>query len=1390
MAQLKQGAPGVRIRLRDVSEVTLVTSPNIVGGIVGFSAKGEFNKIMKLNSTSDVDVNLGSGYNNPRYNQGLYAARSVLTAGGFVEYVRPYGEVVVQDDTSPLYPYNQELKTDTYFVTYDFSEDVNLDRVRPDSFDINYWASTRYVQDAYGSYGSRQINTISETIVSNSNIDFSLNVDNMPDGEGGTSKVGLFSIMNTDPTAANRAADKYDISNISSASANVSFNISTIQGLSPTIPYIIKVVTSTPHMLVAGDSVAIAGTGVYDVANTGAVSILNKTTFTFTSDLIDSTTIVTTGTISYDNLTVTVITKNNNLVSNGDSVVIGGTVNYNNSNAVVVNRVTQKRFEYSIHTLGITGFPAENSGAVFLNLDSVASGVDSLLLKTAARGGSSKYFDKLSLNSIPTTNDKFGFIKPTGDTITFEFQPTGVDNSDGTTRVPIIAPNVTGSGFSANITNIVSDGTSIITSIHGGVDIISISGDGTTVTATLSSTLTLGIGSLISIAGTTSYNIPSVALTGVTGNIVTYLSAVATPAETVGIANKAVSPFLITANTGSNNFISTDTLAVSGTILYNQSAITPLSIISPTKFVYSSTISATATENSGKFVRTSGNTVTLTTNVPTGMAIADTFSVSGTVSYNTASAAISTISGNVITFTSASISSIIPETTGLFTSLVNPIQILLDSSANVMVNDLVSFTASNGDITSGAQYVVSAISGNYIYVNDTITFTPAILATPVFNATMNNLSGTLRSVQNAVKNEGYIYNPIRTSFNVQTGIQSESSIFVTNVNKFGVGDIITVFNHFDASGLYPVSNNGLVNGGYYVIAGVNVSGSIITIKSIDLTTGITSNVSLTNAISGSTALFINLTQTNGGASWVSDGVGGASGAYVPQLLNSTWLGLKTPVSYQELNVSVFVSEPTSPIQNNLTVKLAITNDGILIDNSVGADFLSLGIATDAYVDTNFDGIQEKVYLLTDIGRQVARIYLYVSYFFAGNSFVFSGTVIPFAVNETNLSIAETANSVAVGWKYVPNDNSSVQNSVQNSAFDLSQSQSGNIIQANWTQIAFNSTDPAILNNAIWEYDPNKNNSTLTFAGAWQLFLDKDLANSDMLIAAGTAIVNLFVKGREELNYDVMNVMLDVCEKRKDLFAIFDGVNESNINKCLAKMVGIGGNGDLARWGGIYDGRSLFFDSAYTKLVVEAVQTIPLASIITSNRIGNSWWLPPAGYDTGRMPAQWSRSQLYTRTYKYADDSNSDIARLYDANINPIRVNDQGQFVYGQKTMLKRTSALNRMNVIMLIAGIHKRFANYLDTKVFQLNTAALRSNIQADLQASLNSIQSANPAGITAGLVICDTTNNPPIIIDTNQLIVDVTIQPTRSTEFITLRTTVQRTGADLNVSTSTIIGG
>lgn len=388
-------------------------------------------------------------------------------------------------------------------------------------------------------------------------------------------------------------------------------------------------------------------------------------------------------------------------------------------------------------------------------------------------------------------------------------------------------------------------------------------------------------------------------------------------------------------------------------------------------------------------------------------------------------------------------------------------------------------------------------------------------------------------------------------------------------------------------------------------------------------------------------------------------------------------------------------------------------------------------------------------------------------------------------------IGESALSVENGFKFIVNEHPALGEAAASSAFNLSATVSDSLTSSKVSKTAYDDTDPAVINDAIWIYDPRNNNTSSILSSAWNLFLKKDQTNTDMLIAAGTAIRNLFVRGSEQIDYNVMETILTICEKRKDCYAIFDGVDESRIDKALNAMVGIGSQGnDIGRWGAIFDGRSYMADTVYTKLTVEVVKSIEVSQIIAFNRASNVYWLAPAGFQSGRIPSSMASRQKYIRSYGYgADDPNSDIAKLYDSNINPTRVTQAGAFIFGQKTMLRRNTALNRLNVIMLIAGIHRRFANYLDEKTFQLNTTQLRSNIQSELQARIDAIRTANPAGITQGIVICDDSNNTPDVIDRNELIVDVKIQPTRTAEFITLRTTVQRTGSDLNTDVS-IIGG
>lgn len=336
--------------------------------------------------------------------------------------------------------------------------------------------------------------------------------------------------------------------------------------------------------------------------------------------------------------------------------------------------------------------------------------------------------------------------------------------------------------------------------------------------------------------------------------------------------------------------------------------------------------------------------------------------------------------------------------------------------------------------------------------------------------------------------------------------------------------------------------------------------------------------------------------------------------------------------------------------------------------------------------------------------------------------------------------------------------------------------------------AYDLTDPAIINNAIWEYNYNTLTST-DIANAWKMFQSCSDSNVDFLISAGSCIKNLFKRGLEELDAEVIDAMLTVCELRKNCFAILDGVDEKNIDNAIIKMGGISGSlGEKSRWGAIFDGRSIFDDTIYTKMEAESVKSIELAGLITRNRRGGQFWIPPAGRDYGTVPVSLSKRMKYTRTYNNPEDVNSDVSRLYELHINSSRSINGLTTIYGQKTLSRRNDYFTRLNVSMLVAGINKIFKNVLNSRMLKLNTLALRSTIREQLFLILNNIKSANPSGLNAFFITCDNSNNNIETIKAGKLIVDVKIYPTTSAEYITLRTTVLNTGNSLNLGEISII--
>jgi uncharacterized protein len=162
------------------------------------------------------------------------------------------------------------------------------------------------------------------------------------------------------------------------------------------------------------------------------------------------------------------------------------------------------------------------------------------------------------------------------------------------------------------------------------------------------------------------------------------------------------------------------------------------------------------------------------------------------------------------------------------------------------------------------------------------------------------------------------------------------------------------------------------------------------------------------------------------------------------------------------------------------------------------------------------------------------------------------------------------------------------------------------------------------------------------------------------------------------------------------------------------------------------------------------------------------WFAPAGITRGGL------GQVI-RAERKLTASNRDV--LYEANVNPIATfPGTGVTVFGQKTLQKRASALDRVNVRRLLIALKSFIGQVAEGLVFEQNTAATRNNFLSQVNPYLESVQQRQ--GLYAFKVVMDETNNGPDVVDRNELVGQIFLQPTRTAEFIVLDFNVLPTGA------------
>ncbi len=272
-------------------------------------------------------------------------------------------------------------------------------------------------------------------------------------------------------------------------------------------------------------------------------------------------------------------------------------------------------------------------------------------------------------------------------------------------------------------------------------------------------------------------------------------------------------------------------------------------------------------------------------------------------------------------------------------------------------------------------------------------------------------------------------------------------------------------------------------------------------------------------------------------------------------------------------------------------------------------------------------------------------------------------------------------------------------------------------------------------------------------------------------------VNIFIDSNK--SETVKRRLVELCEiVRKDSMAIAD-VNYSHVVKNKGNEVT-----DMVEWRkGLSDSTNFNQNSSYVSVYANWFN-------VYDKYLKEYVWVPTSGYMAGLYartdnltdpwfaPAGLNRTVI-TGVRKLAfNPTLGQRDLLYKNGLNPIvSFSGQGKVVWGQKTLLDKSSAFNRVNVRRLFLTLEKAISTAAKYHLFEPNDRFQRSQMVSMIQPFLRDVQSRR--GIYDFRVICDTTNNTPNRIDRNELWVDIYIAPTRSSEFIVLQFIATRTSAN-----------
>ena len=294
-----------------------------------------------------------------------------------------------------------------------------------------------------------------------------------------------------------------------------------------------------------------------------------------------------------------------------------------------------------------------------------------------------------------------------------------------------------------------------------------------------------------------------------------------------------------------------------------------------------------------------------------------------------------------------------------------------------------------------------------------------------------------------------------------------------------------------------------------------------------------------------------------------------------------------------------------------------------------------------------------------------------------------------------------------------------------------------------------------------------------YAKGHDLFEDKDQVEVDFLISPSMTGSNWET---------VVNDLIATAEARKDCVVTMSPPRDTVVNVINTSDIV---TNTVAKANAVTKRSSYsFMDNNFLKVydkyndqfihIPAASSTAGLMAMTDRNRAP---WFSPAGARRGGYLGITSISYSPTKTQRDT---------LYKASVNPIaNIPGQGTLLFGDKTMLNRSSAFDRINVRRLFLVLERAIARAAEQVLFEFNDEFTRAEFVNIIEPVLREVKGRR--GITDFRVVADDTNNTAAVIDRNEFIANIFIKPARSINYVTLNFVAVRTGVDFEEVVGTV---